>query len=61
MHTKFFSESLKGRDHVEHLEVDGEDSIKTDIRQIGWEAVACIHVAQDNKPLVSIKGGEFLD
>jgi hypothetical protein len=49
-----------------------EDNIRRDLREIGWEGVEQMHLAQDkgpvagycehgNEPSVSIKGGEFLD
>jgi len=34
---------LKGRDQSKHLGVDG----KTDLREIGWESVECMQLAQD--------------
>jgi hypothetical protein len=36
MHTKFWLESLKGTDHLE-----------TDLKEIGWEGVNQMHLAQD--------------
>jgi hypothetical protein len=48
-----------------------EESIKVDLREIGWEGVNCIHLAQDRdrwRALANIdeasdskKGGEVLD
>jgi hypothetical protein len=42
-----------------------EDNIKMDLREIGWEGVDWLHLAQDRdqwRAVVSfIKGGEFLD
>jgi hypothetical protein len=49
-----------------------EDNIRMDLREVGWEAVDWIYVAQDrdqvagccergNEPSGSTKGGEFLD
>jgi hypothetical protein len=63
MHTKFWLEI------VEDLGLNG--SIKLDLREIGLEGMDWIHLGQDrdwwlgssehsNKPLASIKGGEFL-
>jgi hypothetical protein len=71
MHTKFWSENLKRRYHLERLRRRLEDKIRMDVTEIGWEGVDCIHLAQDrdqwravvntvNEPSVSIKGGEFL-
>jgi hypothetical protein len=41
--------NLKGRDHLEDIGVDGrwEDNIRMYLREIGWEGVDWIHVAQD--------------
>jgi hypothetical protein len=47
MHTKFWLENLKGRDHLEDLVVDGEDNIRLDHRDIGWEGVDWIHLTED--------------
>jgi hypothetical protein len=50
MHAKFCLKSLKGRDHFECL---GEDEkIITDFREIGWEDLGWIYLAQDR-----IRGG----
>jgi len=64
MHTKFWFENLKGKDHSERRRCRWEDNIRTDVRVIGWEFVAWTHLAQDcsehiNEP--SIKGGKFLE
>jgi hypothetical protein len=37
MHTEFWLEDLKGRDHLEGLCVEGEDNIRMDLRERGWE------------------------
>jgi len=47
VHRKFWSENLKGRDHAEDVGVDGEDDIRMDFREIGWEGVNWMHLAQD--------------
>jgi hypothetical protein len=39
MHTKFWSENLKGRDHLENLGIGFEDNIIMVLREIGWEGV----------------------
>jgi hypothetical protein len=39
MHTVFRLENLKGRDHL-------EDNIKLDLREIRWEGVEWMHLAQ---------------
>jgi len=46
MYTTFWSENLKGTDHSEDLRVD-ELNDRIDIRDLGWEAVHWIYVAQD--------------
>jgi hypothetical protein len=46
MHTVFWSENLKGRDHSEDLGVD-ERLIIIDVRKIRLECVDWIHLAQD--------------
>jgi len=43
MHIKFWSEILKVRNHSEDLGIDR----KTDLREIGWEVVEWIHLAQN--------------
>jgi hypothetical protein len=71
MHTKFWSENLEGRNHAEDLGVDG-DNIRIDLREVEWESVDWMHLAQDRDKLwaflnmvinfrVPLKGGEFLD
>jgi hypothetical protein len=47
MHTKFLSENLKGRDHLEELGIDG--NIILDLGEIVWEGVNWIHMAQDRE------------
>jgi hypothetical protein len=44
MHTKFWSENLKGKHHLEDLGIDGK---RMDLVEIGWEGVDWIHPAQD--------------
>jgi hypothetical protein len=39
-------EYLKGRDYSEDLGVEGEYNIRMYLREIGWEVVDCIHLAQ---------------
>jgi len=46
MHTKFWSVNLKGRDHSETWP-RRDYNIRKDLREVGWEVVYCIHVAQD--------------
>jgi hypothetical protein len=45
MHTKFWSENLKGRDHAQDLYRDGKINIRIDFREIGWKGVDCIQLA----------------
>jgi hypothetical protein len=40
-------ESLKEGDHCEDLHVGGEDNIKMDLREIEWDGVEWIDMAQD--------------
>jgi hypothetical protein len=47
MHTKFWSENLKGRDHSEDKGVDWEDNIRMNLKKIWWEGVYWIHLARD--------------
>jgi hypothetical protein len=47
MHTIFCLENLKGRDHSERHRSRWEDNNRMDLREIGWEAVNWIHLAQD--------------
>jgi hypothetical protein len=70
MHTIFWSENVKGRDHF-RTRHRWEDNIRTDLRETGWEGVERIHPAQDRDQwqdlgntimnFASIKGDEFLD
>jgi hypothetical protein len=46
MNTKFLSENLKGRNHLEELGIDGK-IIRMDHREIEWEGVDWMHLAQD--------------
>jgi hypothetical protein len=43
MHTKFWSENLKRRDHLEYPDVYK----RTDIREIVWEVLDWTQLAQD--------------
>jgi len=47
MRTKFWSNNVKGRDQSEEPGVDGEDNIRMDLRELVWEDVNWIHLAQD--------------
>jgi len=46
MHTKFWSKNLKESDHSEDLGTDWEDNIRMDLKEVGWEGVDWIHLAQ---------------
>jgi len=46
MRTKFLSENLKGRDHSGRPICRSEDNIRMNFREIGWEVVNWIHLAQ---------------
>jgi len=37
MHTKFWSDTVKGKEHSEELE--WEDNIRMDLREIRWEGM----------------------
>jgi hypothetical protein len=39
--------NLEGRDHSEDLGIDEKNSITMDLREVGWEDVQWIHLAQD--------------
>jgi hypothetical protein len=41
-------ESLKGRDHLKDLGIDGRIIKKMDVRELGWEGVDWIHLAQES-------------
>jgi hypothetical protein len=56
MHTKFWSEKLKGRNHSDDLGMNKENIIM-DLREIGWEGVDWIRLDQDRnqwQPLVNM-------
>jgi len=42
-------EDLKGTGRSEDLGVGGENNI-VDLREMGWEGVGCVHLAQDMDP-----------
>jgi hypothetical protein len=63
---------MKRIDHTDYLRRRWEDNIRMDLREVGWEVVDWIHLAQDKGPMAgccehgkkllgSKKGGEFLD
>jgi hypothetical protein len=72
MHTIFWFENLKGRDHSIDLRHRQEDNIRMNLSETGWKGVDWMHLVQDrdqwqtlvnerNEPSVSIKGGVSLD
>jgi hypothetical protein len=70
---KNHTESLKARNHSEVPGIGGEDNIRTDLRETGWEGVCVLNSSglgegpvagscgYGTEPLVSIKGSKFLD
>jgi hypothetical protein len=55
MHTKFWSDTLKGRDHSEC-----EDNTRMDPREAGSECVEWMQLAQDTAPRAPKKAGGSL-
>jgi hypothetical protein len=48
MHTVFWFRNLKGRDHLEgRRRCRWENNIRTDFREIEWDGVEWMHLAQD--------------
>jgi len=47
MHTKFWSENLEGRVHLEDLGIGGKVVLEWILWKMGWERVDWIHLAQD--------------
>jgi len=47
-----WSKNLKGRDHSEDLGIDY--NIRIDLREIEWEGVDCMHLAQDRDQWVAV-------
>jgi hypothetical protein len=47
MHTKFWLEKLKGRDHSARLRRRWKDSIKMDLGEREWKGVDWFHLTQD--------------
>jgi hypothetical protein len=45
-HSLFWLENLKGRNHLEDLDVDGK-IIFMHLREVGWEDVDWMHLVQD--------------
>jgi len=47
VHKKCLCQNLKGRGHAEDLRRLLEDNIRKDLREIEWEYVNWMHLAQD--------------
>jgi hypothetical protein len=47
MHTKFWLQNLNGKYHEESLVIDGRKIFIRILREIGWEDMDWIHMAQD--------------
>jgi hypothetical protein len=47
MHTTFWSQNLKGRDHLENNSHRWEGNIRMDLKEIMWEVVKWSHLDQD--------------
>jgi hypothetical protein len=47
MHIGYWWEIQKESDHWEDQDVGGWDNIKMDPREIGWDGMDCIDLAQD--------------
>jgi hypothetical protein len=47
MHTKYLVESLKRKNNLEDLRIDGMMMIKMHFKDMGWEGVDWIYLAQD--------------
>jgi hypothetical protein len=66
MHTKFWPENVKERDHFEDLGVDVKIILEWILGKYGWEGVVWIQWSvagcceHGNETSGSIKGGEFL-
>jgi hypothetical protein len=48
MHTLFWLENLRGRDHLEDLAINGKIILDRMLGKIGWEDVDWMHLSQDN-------------
>jgi hypothetical protein len=47
MHIGYWWESQKVRDHLEYLDVSGWTILKIDLREIAWDSMGWIELAQD--------------
>jgi hypothetical protein len=66
MHIGYWWEIQKNRDHWEDQDVGGVDNIKMDLREIGWDGMDWIDLAQDssessNEPSGYIKRWKVLE
>jgi hypothetical protein len=43
-------ENLKERDHPKYTGVDGRIILEWNLKEIGWEVVECVRLAQDRDP-----------
>jgi len=63
MHTGVWLESQKERELLENLRPVGEDFIKLDLKEAGWEVVDWIHLNRDKEGMAfsgSINAANFL-
>jgi hypothetical protein len=51
MHTKFWSENLKGKRPAGRAKRRWKDNFRKDLGELGSEVVDCIHLAQDREPV----------
>ena len=47
LHTGLWWENLEEGDHLEDLDLRWEDNIERNLKQIGWECMEWINLAQD--------------
>jgi hypothetical protein len=50
IHTVILLANVTQREHLQDLDF-GEDIIKTNIKEIGWEGLGCVHIAQWRGPV----------
>jgi hypothetical protein len=60
MHTKFWSDNLKGGDHSEDLCVDGRITFELILRETGWQVVDWTHLARDRDQWILLHGFSWL-